>query len=293
MSLFRSRRSAILLTLASLAMTITFIPTRAADAGEPSIPPPAARAEGTRTGGQVEVTMGRGDRARGSRPASPSPSRPRYRDCSDHNIFLRPLGDGLSDLMGSPVPTETNSGLANRRCTRIADDQPAEWMIGLDFGTSGTDEATGASVAAAAYATLHLDLPQVATSPPRDALQVVAIPVWYWIENFTPASATASIDDITATVWATPTTTRIATGEDNIVVTCTGPGTPYDTNSDPKSQSSECTHAYDHHGTYTVNVTVTWQLHWESTTGEAGSLPPVNRTTTYDTTITELQAVTH
>lgn len=195
-------------------------------------------------------------------------------------------------MMGREVPTALSSGLRTRRCTRISDGDQVQWTVGLPSAGDG-DQATGASVAAEALALLHLELPQVATSPPRDALQVVAIPVWFWIENFEPVSVTATVDDIAATLWATPITTRVDTGEDGLVVTCDGPGTPYDVDVDPRSQSSDCSHAFDRHGDFTVGVTVTWLLHWEATSGEAGSLPSVDRTTTYEISITELQAVTH
>jgi hypothetical protein len=80
-------------------------------------------------------------------------------------------------------------------------------------------------------------------------------------------------------------------------VLCYGPGTPYDPAVDDDAQRTDCSHVYrdvstgEPGGVYHASATTTWSLAWQASTGETGTLPDVGRTTTFDLTVTERQAV--
>jgi hypothetical protein len=141
--------------------------------------------------------------------------------------------------------------------------------------------------------------PAIATNPGLNAVQVVHVPVWWWIE---PAwwtatrTAAASIPALTITAQAEPTSVTWHAG-DGTSRTCTGPGTPWTTGNHPAAASPTCGHTYTStsrtsgSGTYTLRAEVTWTINWSGDDGTYGSVPPLTTTTTTTITVTELRAV--
>jgi hypothetical protein len=146
-------------------------------------------------------------------------------------------------------------------------------------------------VAAQAASTLQLALPEVATAPPQGGVQLAGVDVWFWVTNNRPAQATATVPGLSATVTATPTATHLAFA-DGTRVDCAGGGTPYDRARPGRQQHSTCTRVFRDRGTQRVDVTVDWAITWTASTGEAGILPAVGRTTTLVLPVQEGQAVT-
>ena len=221
----------------------------------------------------------------GSGPASS------YRDCVDLNLVVQAVLPGIDDWLGSSHSTVTASSVAYRSCTRVSDSQAVGWVTGLLGATAVDVVPTAQDLVAQAMARLTIALPDVATSPPRSGVQLVGVPVWFWVNNYRPIRVTATIPGLSATLTATPTKTVITPGDDTSV-TCAGPGVKYDPTLSYKDQESTCSHVYDQHGPYSAAVTVTWALTWTATDGQTGALPAANRVTRFPLRIQEAEAVT-
>jgi hypothetical protein len=96
---------------------------------------------------------------------------------------------------------------------------------------------------------------------------------------------------VTATVVATPVHVEWDTG-DGSTTTCHGPGSPYD-----GGPAGDCSHVYrwpslgQPGGTYPLTATVTYDVDWTATTGQAGALGTVTRASTVPVRVVEVQAV--
>ena len=194
--------------------------------------------------------------------------------------------DGLSDFVHQDVDAGATGGLGWLTCTRADDGSIDAFLSGLNLGGLAVD-----LLVTAAQSQLTIALPEVATAPPRGGLQLVGVDVWFWVANSRPVSATAQVPGLGATITASPRSTKLGFA-DGTTVTCTGSGTPYDPAVDYRSQSSDCTHIFDDAGRQPVDVTVSWDLSWTATNGQAGALPAVDRTTTLVLPLREAQAVT-
>jgi hypothetical protein len=142
---------------------------------------------------------------------------------------------------------------------------------------------------------LDLPLPDPGLNPPGE--QLVGVATWLWVDGpWTPASATAQVAGVSATVTATPVSVVWSPG-DGTTVTCDGPGTPYDPTRSPADQRSSCTHAYGRSsaalpgGAYALTATVTYEVTWSSSTGAGGSLGSLTRATTVPVVVEEAQAL--
>ena len=141
---------------------------------------------------------------------------------------------------------------------------------------------------------LDLPLPQPALNPP--GAQLVGVATWLWVDGpWAPASATAAVGAVNATVTATPVEVVWSTG-DGTTTTCDA-GTPYDPTRPPADQRSSL-HPRLHPlvggppgGTYAVTATVTYDVTWSASTGAAGALGTLSRSTTVPVRVTEAQAL--
>ena len=147
-------------------------------------------------------------------------------------------------------------------------------------------------LAARARNQLPLRYPEPRTSPAIARDQLVGIDTWLWVDaaSWEPISATASIPGLSITATATPERMTWDMG-DGTVVTCDGPGTPYDDEQPEAAQSTDCSHVYQSRGAYTATATITWSIAWESSDGDGGQLADADRTTQFSMTAAERQAV--
>jgi hypothetical protein len=142
-----------------------------------------------------------------------------------------------------------------------------------------------------ARADLVLPLPAPRTWPAIDVAQTVGLATWLHVDNFIADTRTASAGAVSATVHADPQSVRWNMG-DGTVVDCTTAGTIWG-----DAEQSDCTHVFDRRsstnadGVFHGNVTITWHLWWDSTTGAGADLGTVIRTTPIDWTVRELQAL--
>lgn len=151
---------------------------------------------------------------------------------------------------------------------------------------------TGADLSARARSELDVRFPEPRTNPDAGHRQLVGIDTWLWIDPaaWQPRSATASIPGLSATVTAQPTHVVWDMG-DGTVVTCDGPGTPYDTSRPAAAQSTDCSHLYQHRGIHDASATIHWSVTWTATDGDGGTLADVARTTRFTMHVAERQAV--
>jgi hypothetical protein len=249
-------------------------------------PPDPVQAGGTETGGNVGVSSGSGHHS-----GAVKPTKPVYSSCTTlSTVWLQvaPGGGFGNDYTDAEIANAT--GWAN--CTLIAGGGAVDFLTRPALPNAQL-------LAAAAERELTLALPVVASSPPRGGVQLVGIPVWFWVENYEASATTATIPGLSATLTATPATTRVAISGgpprargDRTTLDCHGPGTPWVTGRYRPRASSDCSHLFEWNGTFAVDVTVDWNLTWTATNGEAGTLPTVSRTTTFALTIQEAQALT-
>lgn len=218
------------------------------------------------------------------------------RDCQNQEAFRGFMASlGFDGIIGWR-PTPTTNRIAWQSCTRISDGEQVGWLVGLDQPVPLTDW-----VVETARSQLELDLPEVATSPPRGGVQLVGVPVWFWLANGEPVSTTASIPNLSATLTASPGPTRISiegtdarTGEtvEPTAFECADGGRPWVEGRDDPRADGPCSHRFTTNGTFTVDATVGWTLAWTATNGQTGTLPAVERTTSFTITIQEGQSVT-
>jgi len=151
--------------------------------------------------------------------------------------------------------------------------------------------------APARLAVSRLDLPALAIGMSPTGPQLVAVPMWLWIEagSWRPRSATAQVPGVAVTAVARPSRVVWSTG-DGSTVTCTGPGTVWTPGGDPAAPSPTCGHTYRRSssgspgGTFTVTATVSWDVAWAGG-GQGGTVPDLSTVSTVAVTVTDMQAV--
>ena len=152
------------------------------------------------------------------------------------------------------------------------------------------------AMALSARESIRVAAPPITTSPSADDRLYTQVQTWLWLDEqwWTSYSATATAGRVSATVTATPTTARWDTG-DGGGTTCRGPGVPW--RRGMPDSATYCKHTYAHSsagregGTYTLAVTVTFEISWSSNTGAGGTLEAIERTASRDVEVGEIQAV--
>lgn len=145
---------------------------------------------------------------------------------------------------------------------------------------------------------LGLAGPDIQTSPPVGAEQVVGLPTWL-CTGMTAATwgshaATAAVPG--ESVTATATAERIVWDlGDGTSISCDGPGTPYQQGMDAHAASPTCGHTYtassagEPDQAYRVTAATTWSVRWAGG-GVQGQLT-VRRTSQAALRVAEAQAV--
>ncbi len=149
-----------------------------------------------------------------------------------------------------------------------------------------------ADLAVRARNELALLYPEPRTSPAISLSQIPGIDTWMWVDAalWEPIVATAGIPGLSVSATATPQTMTWDMG-DGTVVTCDGPGTPYDDSRPEADQSTDCSHVYQSRGAYTATATITWSISWSSSDGDGGELADASRSTQFAMTVIERQAI--
>lgn len=211
-------------------------------------------------------------------------------ECTLHN-FVAP--EEAPYLVGA-VPLGPAEALVEEQyywltCTNAA----GELIVARVFRyLPGVSIISPAELARRASSELAIRYPEPRTSPSFTIDQLVGIDTWMWIDGgaWQPITASAAIPGLSVSATATPERMEWDMG-DGTVVTCAGPGTPYDPAVPGDQQSSDCTHLYQDRGAYTASATLIWSVSWSASDGGGGSLADVARTTQFPMRVVERQAV--
>lgn len=139
--------------------------------------------------------------------------------------------------------------------------------------------------------------PAPATSPPIGSRHLTGLATWFWTTTTQEVTASATLGGVTATVTATPVQLVVDPGDGTAAFTCPDGGTPYDTSKPAAGQHSGCTHVFRYRshreptGAWPSTLTITWQLSWAATNGDAGDLDPLTTSTAVPTVVTDSQAL--
>lgn len=163
-------------------------------------------------------------------------------------------------------------------------------------------EVEGVRDEARARVTPPLPVPNVS---PGEA--VAKLPTWLWVDDVSwrPASASASQGAVSVRVEARPVSVTWDLVEGSKV--CTGPGIPWsepaaaDYDAQPAESRGQgnpaCTFTFQHSstvaadGVYHASVTVTWEFAWWLNGDPRGVFGTVDRTSTFDLRVGEVQAL--
>lgn len=148
-----------------------------------------------------------------------------------------------------------------------------------------------------AVSQLRMPSPVIAASPSLAGLQVVQVPVWWWLQpgSWRPQTATASLPGISITARAVPTSVTWYAGDGSSTV-CDGPGTPWTAAQPPSVASPTCGHTYTSTsrtspgGRFRLRVVITWRISWAGA-GMTGTEPPAATVATATAQVVELRAV--
>ncbi len=205
----------------------------------------------------------------------------------DCTYELAPATDGkpVYDLDGSVISVDGTGDWYEKTC-------------GTTFvGTFYISPANPLDLLAEARNRINLPLPQPSLSP--DGEQIVNLATWMWIApaDLDDQSATAAVPGLAVTVSAVPEVAIWTMGDGN-VVTCIGPGTPFDPSLPSASQQTDCSHRYERSSinepgeSFAASVTTRWRLSWTvAGAGGGGDLGTIDRTTSFLIPVAEVQTV--
>jgi len=167
---------------------------------------------------------------------------------------------------------------------------------------------TGAAAVPGAVADVQrlLPLPNPIMVPPKNdphGFAYTQVPLWWWLpaNQWQPVSATATAtngpDTVSATATATPSTIQFTAGDGIGSVDCAGPGVPFNDSLSLTAQSTDCQYTYHDSsslspaGTWPATWSIVWTVSWTASDGTAGTLAPLQSTTTRALAVAEDQSV--
>ena len=142
---------------------------------------------------------------------------------------------------------------------------------------------------------LRLPPPVIELSPVGQ--QLVNLPTWLWLGSgsWGAQSASATVPGVTVTATATPGAVTWSLG-DGHTVTCSGPGTSYTANADPRGASPTCGFTYRNSSAtqsgaaFTVTATVRWSVSWAGA-GQRGTFAGLATTAAVRVPVGESEAL--
>ena len=151
------------------------------------------------------------------------------------------------------------------------------------------DAVSPEALAMVAIDDMLASIPAHTISMAPEVTSMVAVDTWFWIDG----AATEALPPVTASVPGTRVVATAAPGGvtfdlgDGTSLECDDFGTPY-----APGATSDCTHAYDEAGTYTVTATIGWTGSYTINGGPPIPIETaVQRTATVGVTVNEAQAV--
>lgn len=259
-----------------------------------TLPAPAA-AEGRGGGAYISDS---GSPTAEAREAVTAPARPRPRpktgtvsNCRSRVQIEDDTAFAVYDEDGNRLYSETGRWLA-RECDG-QDVQVGGFYVPPERRRVPVDPAT---LAREARQSVDIPAPPIATSPSADRKLYVQLRTWLWVD---PAwwqgyTATADAGGVASTVSARPVRAVWSTGDGGRTV-CNGPGVAW--RPGMADDATYCSYVYKHSssaepaGTYTLTVTVDFEVSWASTLGAGGALPTVTRSASTAVEVGEIQAI--
>lgn len=151
-------------------------------------------------------------------------------------------------------------------------------------------------IASEARRSIPIISPAINTSPASDRRLYTRVPTWLWLDPswWQPYTATASAGRVSSTVTARPVQAVWSAG-DGGGTTCDGPGVVW--REGMREDATYCRYTYYHSsageegGTYTLSVTVEFEVTWTSNVDVSGGLAGVSRSASRPVEVGEIQAV--
>lgn len=162
----------------------------------------------------------------------------------------------------------------------------------------GTLQVSAVELAQRATNRLPLPLPEPMFEPRRQSsagpTTLVAIPTWFFLDGWRPVRQRTKAGATWAEVSAEPVATTWWPGDGSGPVQCAGAGRAW---SATDATASPCTYTYTRSSAaqpdnaYTARVVVTWRVTWRGSGGAAGTLPLMERQSTFSVAVAERQTV--
>lgn len=162
----------------------------------------------------------------------------------------------------------------------------------------GSSAAAAAELAQRATSRLPLPLPEPRFEPHRDSsagpATLVAIPTWFFLDGWAPVTQRTAAGETWAEVTAEPVATTWWPGDGSGPVRCAGAGRAWTA---PDSAGTPCTYTYRRssaaqpNNVYLARVVVSWRVTWSGSGGLTGTLPLMERQTTFPIAVAERQTV--
>ena len=205
-------------------------------------------------------------------------------DCSWRVVVSDDTALGIYDLDGNRQYSETGRWLE-----RVCDGLPyAVVPEGVPVDPQ--------ELAASARESVVIPAPPLSTSPSADRELYPQMKTWLWVDSawWQPYSATAEAGGVSATVTAQPVRAEWSLGDGGRTV-CGGPGVEW--RRGMSEDDTYCSYVYrrssagERGGTFTLTVTVHFEVGWSSSTGAGGSLGGLSRSASTQVRVGEIQAV--
>jgi hypothetical protein len=153
-----------------------------------------------------------------------------------------------------------------------------------------------AALAREARQSVAIPPPPISTSPRADRELYTRVRTWLWVDRswWRGYSATADAGGVSTTVSATPVRAVWSMGDGGQTV-CEGPGVAW--RQGMAEDATYCSYVYKNSsggqpgGTYTMSVTVEFDVAWRSTIGAGGRLARIERSASRTVRVGEIQAV--
>lgn len=258
--------------------SVVFAPLASADGGGGAATDGDGIDYGAISGGQQPGTPA--SNGHGGSGGSPS-------NCTYTLVELE-AGAPMFDVDGNVIDTSGKGAWYDKQCGTV--------YYGLIFVPAGASApvVSPRTVANGVLGRMPIPLPRVRLSP--EGAQVVNLPMWTWLDDWTTVTDSADVPGVSVTVTASPTS-AVWTFGDGESVTCNGPGIPW-TTATAAGTEPPCGHTFTRSsasspsGTYHLTVAVTWAASYTVAGGAGGgNLAPVTRTTTVDLQVGEVQSI--
>jgi hypothetical protein len=214
------------------------------------------------------------------------------------------LNDEGGIAPGGPTPGSWYSVTCNDGLTGATVTQ-TEWIPNQTApATPATPAVDPRALALQAEQSLELPSPTLHSNPSRAS--VVNLPTWLWVDGaiWHSYSVTASAGPVSATAVATPVSVTWTLG-DGAVVSCGGPGAPFDPGKLATQQTTSCAHTYrissagqpaadgdSGGGSFVVVATVSWSIGWSAQGAPGGgSLPALSTSSSTRLRVEQVESI--